>query len=139
MKTIREQVGGRPLSAVTPEKKEMDTPSRPMVDGNAQLGDAVISAESAMKCIIEVGKILCNALNLPTDCSQNMSFVVEVLKLIEMRCDVDLIPLEFGSVSATPLSNLLQTETYSQLTTVNIDDALKQVLACRKIPTAYDV
>lgn len=57
MKTIKEQVGGRPLSAVTPEKKLMDPSSRPVVDGKAQqLWVASVSPEATMSCIVEVGR-----------------------------------------------------------------------------------
>lgn len=56
MKTIKEQVGGRPLSAVTPEKKLMDPSSRPVVDGKAQLWVASVSPEATMDCIVEVGQ-----------------------------------------------------------------------------------
>lgn len=54
MKTIKEQVGGRPLSAVTPEKL-MDPSSRPLVEGKAQPWVASVSPEATMNCIVEVG------------------------------------------------------------------------------------
>lgn len=56
MKTIKEQVGGRPLSAVTPEKKLMEPSSRPVVDGKAQLWFASVSPDATMDCIVEVGR-----------------------------------------------------------------------------------
>ena len=56
MKTIKEQVGGRPLSAVTPEKKLMNPSSRPVVDGKAQPWVASVSPEATMQCIVEVGR-----------------------------------------------------------------------------------
>lgn len=55
MKTIKEQVGGRPLSAVTPEKKLMEPSGRPLVDGKAPLWVASVSPEATMNCIVEVG------------------------------------------------------------------------------------
>lgn len=53
MKTIQEQVGGRPLSAVTPEKR-LDALGRPTMIGMEQLQDGEASSDPAMKSIIEV-------------------------------------------------------------------------------------
>eukprot|EP00904_Undaria_pinnatifida_P010668 jgi/Undpi1/6731/HiC_scaffold_20.g09210.m1 len=57
MKTIKEQVGGRPLSAVTPEKL-MDPSSRPLVEGKAQPWVASVSPEATMNCIVEAWRVL---------------------------------------------------------------------------------
>ncbi|CAM9851855.1 unnamed protein product [Ectocarpus sp. 6 AP-2014] len=63
MKTIQEQVGGRPLSAVTPEKT-MDAPSgQATVDdeGAQQLreaGGAAMPPDLTMKCIVEAWNVL---------------------------------------------------------------------------------
>lgn len=53
MKSIKEHVGGRPLSAVTPEKK-VDPLAVTAVCGTGQLGQGGSSLETVIKCIIEV-------------------------------------------------------------------------------------
>lgn len=58
MKSIKEQVGGRPLSAVTPERMGVEAAYRSQLEGMAQLqlavGAGTSSQEAMMKRIIEV-------------------------------------------------------------------------------------
>lgn len=57
MKSIREQVGGRPLSAVTPERMGAEAACRTQLESMVQLwlaAGAGTSQEAMMKCMIEV-------------------------------------------------------------------------------------
>lgn len=62
MKIIQEQVGGRPLSAVTPERMGAEAACRTQLEGMVQLwvaAGAGTSQEATMKRIIEVGPKSC--------------------------------------------------------------------------------
>lgn len=54
MKAIKEQVGGRPVSAVTPENNKIETTRREKMDVMSSLGVVGVSPQVTMNCIIEV-------------------------------------------------------------------------------------